>query len=77
MSMTDKLKDTLNDQVDAWEKQLNEQKAKLKNEYASHKAENSREALYESGKEKLEDSIDQLKRKISVAKAQIDDMVDA
>ena len=35
MSMTDKLKDTLSNQIDAWEKELSEQKAKLKNEYAT------------------------------------------
>ena len=77
MSMTEKLKNTLQDQVDSWEKQLDEKKANLKKAYAEEKATNSREALYKDSKDKLEETIEQLKRKISAAKSHIKEMTEA
>tara|TARA_B100001063_G_C16728058_1_gene537610 strand:- start:861 stop:1076 length:216 start_codon:yes stop_codon:yes gene_type:complete len=71
------MKDKIDSQIESWEKQIDTEKAKLKEKYADAKNENATDDLKDEAKETIEKNIDALKDKIAKAKAEIDDLVES
>ncbi len=77
MSLVDSMKEKLDTQIDSWEKQLESEKAKLKEHYAEAKNEQASEDLKDEASQTIERNIEALREKIARAKAQVEELVDA
>lgn len=71
MALSEKLKETLGDQIEAWEKQLQEKEAELARDIADNRAEASRKEITKETREQIRKSIETLIKKLEAAKEQI------
>lgn len=71
MALSEKLKETLGDQIEAWEKQLQEKEAELARDIADNRAEASRKEITKETREQIRKSIETLSKKLEAAKEQI------
>lgn len=77
MSLLDSIKNKFDTQIESWEKQLETEKAKLKEKYADAKNNQASDDLKDTAKETIEKNITSLEDKIAKAKAEITDKIEA
>ena len=75
MSLLESVEDKLSAQIEEWEKQLDEQKAKLKSDIAEAENEQATDSVRDEAKKSIETNIEALQSKISQAKEKLADTV--
>jgi len=75
MSLAESVKEKLSAQIELWEKQLDEQKAKLKSDVADAENEEAASNVREEARKSIENNIELLQHKIDEAKDKLTEAV--
>lgn len=75
MSLAESVKDKLSAQIQLWEKQLDQQQAKLKSDVADAENQQANSNVREEARKAIENNIELLQHKIDEAKDKLTDAV--